>query len=215
MMRILFAAIILLLGFPAFSSSQAAYDPNRGQWLSRDPIGEKGGLNLYAYVSNDPIDMIDPLGLSHKCFKKFLITEFKDKTGTHDNTLAPGDAASGVPGYTPADFDADGNVLPGHVIHKKGVYPTGTQMTIYHWSGATHVTINDSGAGYAENRSKMGIPNGVPVESWLDEWTKSGSGDPIWLWVSITLGDSCPCPNGWSGNPRAEPYVPSTPHGHH
>lgn len=34
-----------------------------GPWLSADPIGEKGGLNLYAYVGNSPINSRDPLGL--------------------------------------------------------------------------------------------------------------------------------------------------------
>jgi RHS repeat-associated protein len=40
-----------------------AYNPNIGRWLSRDPIGEAEGLNLYSYVVNDPIDRIDILGL--------------------------------------------------------------------------------------------------------------------------------------------------------
>ncbi len=40
-----------------------AYDPYSGRWLSRDPSGESGGVNLYAYVTGDPINQIDPLGL--------------------------------------------------------------------------------------------------------------------------------------------------------
>jgi RHS repeat-associated protein len=40
------------------------YDPNLGRWISRDPIGEKGGLYLYRYCFSDPINLIDPLGLS-------------------------------------------------------------------------------------------------------------------------------------------------------
>lgn len=39
------------------------YDPKLGRWLSRDPVGEKAGPNLYDYVMNDPLGRIDPDGL--------------------------------------------------------------------------------------------------------------------------------------------------------
>ena len=38
------------------------YDPITARWISPDPIGEAGGLNLYGYVSQDPLTSIDSLG---------------------------------------------------------------------------------------------------------------------------------------------------------
>jgi RHS repeat-associated protein len=40
-----------------------AYHAQLGRWINRDPIAERGGLNLFAYVLNDPIDSSDPSGL--------------------------------------------------------------------------------------------------------------------------------------------------------
>ncbi len=42
------------------------YDPATGSWPSRDPIGERGGVNLYGFVGNEPIWHIDYLGLAIK-----------------------------------------------------------------------------------------------------------------------------------------------------
>jgi RHS repeat-associated protein len=39
------------------------YDPRLGRFLQMDPIGQAGGLNLYAYVLNDPLNLVDPSGL--------------------------------------------------------------------------------------------------------------------------------------------------------
>jgi RHS repeat-associated protein len=41
------------------------YSPETGRWTAEDPIGFlSGGINFYAYVANDPVNFVDPSGLS-------------------------------------------------------------------------------------------------------------------------------------------------------
>jgi RHS repeat-associated protein len=42
------------------------YDPSLQRWVSRDPVGEKGGINLYGFVENAPNNKVDPYGESPK-----------------------------------------------------------------------------------------------------------------------------------------------------
>ena len=39
------------------------YDAETGSFLTKDPLGIVGGTNSYVYVSNNPVNLIDPLGL--------------------------------------------------------------------------------------------------------------------------------------------------------
>ncbi len=51
------------MGSGYYLTMYRAYSPELGRWLSRDPIGEAGGINLYAYVGNNPVNATDPFGL--------------------------------------------------------------------------------------------------------------------------------------------------------
>jgi len=39
------------------------YVPVLGRWINRDPIGERGGMNLYTFASNQSVNFADHLGL--------------------------------------------------------------------------------------------------------------------------------------------------------
>ncbi|WP_374090157.1 RHS repeat-associated core domain-containing protein [Methylomicrobium lacus] len=58
-----YAGLFNLQAAGLYLANYRAYDPETGRWLSRDPIGEDGGVNLYAYVNGNPVNLTDPRGL--------------------------------------------------------------------------------------------------------------------------------------------------------
>src|SRR5205823_1896454 len=72
-----------------------AYDPDLGRWLNRDPISEQGGINLYAYVGNDPGQFLDPDGLA-RCLRDLIhaavtagVMTYQSLTGSPTDIKAP------------------------------------------------------------------------------------------------------------------------------
>ena len=61
------------------------YLPEAGRWINRDPLGESGGYNLYAFVLNDPESWIDPFGLEFYDILPGIKKAIKEglKAGTH------------------------------------------------------------------------------------------------------------------------------------
>ena len=65
------------------------YSPEVGRFLSPDPIGYGDGLNMYAYVRNDPVNFRDPSGASR----------IKDNPDAHaDDVIGSGNAGDGEGG---------------------------------------------------------------------------------------------------------------------
>ena len=63
------------------------YSPSLGRWISRDPIEEQGGLNLYNFVNNDPVNHWDLWGKEIPSFDSvdanpsIIIDLIKDELG--------------------------------------------------------------------------------------------------------------------------------------
>ncbi len=78
------------------------YNDTTGRWLSRDPIGEGGGVNLYGFVGNDGVDAIDRLGMD--VAGRPESAGVPDGSCTNGNCL--GDALRSGHAIEPKTFDA-------------------------------------------------------------------------------------------------------------
>jgi len=77
------------------------YDPGTGRFISKDPIGLAGGINVYQYASN-PVEWVDPLGLSGSVPPDIAAADITKKTRTDIRDLAS------QKGLIPAKSDATG-----------------------------------------------------------------------------------------------------------
>ncbi len=86
------------------------YTPQLGRWLNRDPIEERGGINLYAFVENKPQRYVDPLGNAkfiNNCDEPIPFKPEDDKCGL--------------------DLTKKYECPPGETCDVDGIYPPGEQ----------------------------------------------------------------------------------------
>jgi RHS repeat-associated protein len=73
------------------------YDPKNGRWLTEDPIGFEGGLNLYGYCGNGPVGSVDWSGLhdangqplNMDDFNMYGAVDGKVTSHTHEEIIKP------------------------------------------------------------------------------------------------------------------------------
>jgi len=85
------------------------YDPEVGRFINKDPIGYAGGVNLFAYVSNNPVMYIDPLGLAYFGYRPL---------GSTPSWWAKG------PGTNPVDDALNTEHVHEHIFYEDGKTPS-------------------------------------------------------------------------------------------
>ena len=99
------------------------YNPTDGRWISRDPIMEQGGWNLYAILSNKLAQNIDTLGLwkIKRESEKMTASACAEKNDTWETlaqtvNLDEAEAFKWVLGYTPKPKSGKTYQIPNTLI---------------------------------------------------------------------------------------------------
>ena len=107
------------------------FSPGTGRWMSRDPIGEKGGPNLYSGLGNSPARGLDADGRS--------VVYFADVTAAINTGSRPSKHTVNVSGETISDISAS-TWFDGYTSGKEG--------TAYVNYGKFNQSYSQSGSGF-------------------------------------------------------------------
>ena len=137
-----------------------AYDPGLGRWLSRDPIAEAGGVNLYAYVGNNSTNAIDPLGL-----RDIYIAIWNAQ-------LPYGAFGYGSVGHLAA-LELNGTVLSSQFPNPHG--PSGSNTTL------SYARTVDVEGRFPDSAFKVFVPDNAAFDASITD----GTSRPTWWFLGV------------------------------
>lgn len=157
------------------------YDPSVGRFIAEDPIQFAGGMNFYSYVSNNPVEIRDPLGLCPDANKPTFTKRYLPPGARRCLAILPFNA--------PPEFDLNAIVAAGkaggllHADASVGHYGTfdfqrvrdSAGNTIFYsgYTDASNIAVGAYlyGAGYSEEDAST-IANTFAL------WMSSNAGSP-------------------------------------
>ena len=146
------------------------YNPGTGRWVSRDPIEERGGPNLYGFVGNSPIGDLDALG-----FWKIEFVRGADHLSVEANYPAGGNR----------QFDPD--------------YPwwaTGGTSTPQAWADGSRSPLTPPPAASGKNQITIGVYGFTNFDRWSGRKLSSvqWSGELVYdVYIEPDSGESTVC----------------------
>jgi RHS repeat-associated protein len=122
-----------------YSYKARMYSPTLGRFMQTDPIGTDGGINVYAYAADDPLNRVDPTGLLTMEMSDGAICNFDiNSDGVITNVSCTGGSGADVGTYTAAISDYMG---PGiHVIGEAPASSACDSMMVCSSGGTVPVT---------------------------------------------------------------------------
>ena len=118
------------------------YSPSMGRWLNRDPLGEEGGINLYAAMGNNPVNSVDEYGLhpgdSSGCGSDGITSNCgpikpksppAPKPAPNSTTVVLTSPFTGIKNYVPRDSNGAPLIMPkgvniiGNIALTQNQYP--------------------------------------------------------------------------------------------
>jgi RHS repeat-associated protein len=161
------------------------YEPRNGRFINRDPIEESGGLNLYGFVGNDPVNREDLLGM--------LEVSFSSSSSSY--TLSNADVYGGRSSSSNFSFSVGGSTLNSWMASELAFKSSTGSTTSFQSSPSAPAKKASGGTAASKSpaiNSAMPMSNGHASDRW------SYMGDGIWA-----TGPIYPYSNPYAGEIRA------------